>query len=93
MRAAALAGKGEGPRPQEVSDAFTSETLGVGLATGGLLDQPYRRTRAMLAAKNVFNVFKFYANYQESDVAFSRNYPDAWDVVTFWDKDLRANGL
>jgi hypothetical protein len=82
MRAAALAGKGQGPRPSAVSDAIACERLGVPLATGGLLEQPFGRTQRMLAAKTIYDAFRLYATSPLSDVEFSRQFPQAWEMVT-----------
>jgi hypothetical protein len=82
MQAAALAGKGQGRRPDAVNDAVLCERLGVALTAGGLLEQPVRRTQRMLAAKTVYDAFRLYANSALGDVDFSRQYPDAWAVVT-----------
>jgi hypothetical protein len=82
MRAAALAGRGQGPRPDAVSDAIACERLGVPLAAGGLLEQPFGRTQRMLAAQTVYDAFRLYANSPLSDVEFSRRFPEAWEVVT-----------
>jgi hypothetical protein len=56
--------------------------LGVPLAAGGLLEQPFGRTQRMLAAKTVYDAFRLYANSPLSDVEFSRRFPEAWEVVT-----------
>lgn len=82
IRAAALAGKGQGPRPQAVNDAILCERLGIPLTAGGMLEQPAGRTGSMLAAKTVYDAFRLYTNSPLSDVEFSRQYPEAWEVVT-----------
>ncbi len=82
MRAAALAGKGQGPRPAALNDALACERLGLPLVCGGLLDQPYARTQAMLAAKAIYDAFRLHTQSALSDVDFSKQYPDAWGVVT-----------
>ncbi len=82
IQAAARAGKGQGPRPAALNDAIACERLGIPLELGGVLDQPYARTQAMLAAKAVYEAFRLYTQSPLSDVEFSRNFPDAWGVVT-----------
>ncbi len=83
MRAAALAGKGEGPRPGAVNDALACERLGLPLVRGGLLDQPFARTQSMLAAKAAYDAIRLHAQSALSDVDFSKQYPDAWGMVTY----------
>jgi hypothetical protein len=83
MRAAALAGKGQGPRPSALNDALACERLSLPLVRGGLLDQPYARTKAMLAAKAAFDAFRLHAQSAISDVDFSKQYPGAWELVTY----------
>ena len=82
MQAAAQAGRGRGPMPPAVADAIACEQLGLPLVAGGVLDQPYARTQAMLAAKTIYDAFRMYTQSALSDVEFSRRYPEAWEVVT-----------
>ena len=82
IRAAAQAGRGQGPRPSAVNDAISCERMGLPLVAGGVLDQPYARTQAMLAAKSTYDAFRHYVQSPLSDVDFSRQYPDVWELVT-----------
>ena len=63
-------------------DAILCERLGRPLVDGGVLDQPFARTQAMLAAKSVYDAFRFYTQAGLSDVDFSLHYPEVWEIVT-----------
>ena len=82
MQAAAQAGRGRAPMPPAVADAIACESLGLPLVAGGVLDQPYARTQAMLAAKTIYDAFRVYTQSTLSDVEFSRQYPEAWEAIT-----------
>ena len=87
MQAAAQAGRGRGPMPPAVADAIACESLGLPLVAGGVLDQPYARTQAMLAAKAVYEAFRMYTQSALSDVEFSRQHPGAWEMITRMEGD------
>jgi hypothetical protein len=88
LKAAALAGKDEGPLPREVEDELERRALGVPLMAGGLLDQPVRRRLLMRAAHNVYSAFRAYRLKTTNDVDWSEQYPEQWKIVAEIEKEI-----
>ena len=73
---------GTGEPPQAISDGWLCERLGCWLEAGGLLDQPYRRTREMAAAMNVYQAFNNFTNRGEvSEGEWAKSNPRAYEIV------------
>jgi hypothetical protein len=58
------------------------------LVSGGWLDQPVKRTFLNEQAYIIYQAFHMHANRQMTETDFSKNHPDAWDIITRFEKEI-----
>ena len=80
MRAAAIAAKGEGEKPDELITAQRCRAWACLPAGGGLLDQPAGYFARMTAALNVYETYRSWLASGDS-VLYQEQSPDGFDLV------------
>jgi hypothetical protein len=88
--AAALAARGDAPKPQELLLALNCKAWNCLPAAGGLMDQPAGLFNRMNVALNVYTAYREWLTKNDVDANWSETHPDEFSLVVRIEKMLHG---